>query len=141
MILIATVDDRNGLTFNGRRQSEDRVLREKILSLTKGRHLWMDNYTAKQFDVPLAPQIVVNDNYMTKAAPGDYCFLERLPFSFCKGVIDEVILFRWNRRYPWDVCFPVTLEPPKWQLTSIEEFPGYSHEKITMEVWKREKDN
>ena len=34
MIIIAAVDDRNGMMFNHRRQSQDKVLREKILSLT-----------------------------------------------------------------------------------------------------------
>ena len=49
MIIIAAVDDRNGMMFNHRRQSQDKVLREKILSLTAGKLLWMDHYSAKQF--------------------------------------------------------------------------------------------
>ena len=35
MILIVAVDDRNGMTFNHRRQSQDKRLRERILSITK----------------------------------------------------------------------------------------------------------
>ena len=39
MILIAAVDDRGGLTFNRRRQSQDRILRQQILSMTAGENV------------------------------------------------------------------------------------------------------
>ena len=49
MILIVAVDDRNGMTFNHRRQSQDKRLRERILSMTKNGKLWMNAYSHKQF--------------------------------------------------------------------------------------------
>ena len=49
MILIVAVDDRNGMTFNHRRQSQDKRLRERILSITKKGKLWMNAYSHKQF--------------------------------------------------------------------------------------------
>ena len=36
MRVIVAVDDRNGMLFHNRRQSQDRVLRERILSMTQG---------------------------------------------------------------------------------------------------------
>ena len=42
MILIVCVDDHNGMMFNHRRQSQDRILRGDILELTEGKILWMD---------------------------------------------------------------------------------------------------
>ena len=45
MIVIVAVDDRNGMMFNRRRQSQDRVLREHILDMTVGKKLWMNHYT------------------------------------------------------------------------------------------------
>lgn len=39
MIIIATLDDGNGMLFNNRKQSQDRVLREKVLTLTAGSRL------------------------------------------------------------------------------------------------------
>ena len=140
MILIAAVDDRGGLTFNRRRQSQDRILRQQILSMTAGKRLWMDHYTAGQFEQPLAPQIIPDDDYLARAAEEDYCFMERCPSSLRTDCIHQVILFRWNRRYPADVSFPIRLESPEWQMIHTEEFPGYSHEKITKEVWKHEKE-
>ena len=37
MILIACVDDKFGMLFNRRRQSQDRMLRERVLRLTDGK--------------------------------------------------------------------------------------------------------
>ena len=34
----------------GKRQSQDRILREKVLELTSGGRLLMNSYSAKQFD-------------------------------------------------------------------------------------------
>ena len=51
MILIACVDDRGGIAFNHRRQSSDSVVRNRILELTAGSRLWMNEYSAKQFDL------------------------------------------------------------------------------------------
>ena len=46
MILVAAVDDRMGLCFHGKRQSQDKGLREKILTLFAGKKLWMNVYSA-----------------------------------------------------------------------------------------------
>ena len=48
--------------------------------------------------------------------------------------IEKIVLFRWNRHYPADVHFQF---PGKWHLVQTEDFPGSSHEKITMEVYER----
>ena len=55
MILIACVDDRGGIAFNHRRQSSDSVVRNRILELTAGSRLWMNEYSAKQFDLDTTP--------------------------------------------------------------------------------------
>ena len=52
MILAVCIDDRNGMLFNGRRQSQDRVLREDLVREAGGGPLWMNAYSARQFDPP-----------------------------------------------------------------------------------------
>ena len=52
MILAVCIDDRNGMLFNGRRQSQDRVLREDLVREAGGGPLWMSAYSARQFDPP-----------------------------------------------------------------------------------------
>ena len=49
MKIIVCVDNQNGMMFNHRRQSQDRVLRKRIMELTGGKKLWMNAYSQKQF--------------------------------------------------------------------------------------------
>ena len=75
MILIAAVDDRNGMTFNGRRLSQDRVLRARILEevLGKGCRLWMNAYTRKLFTDLTAEEesLLVTDEEFLLNVPAD----------------------------------------------------------------------
>lgn len=133
MILIATVDDRNGLTFNNRRQSQDRILREHILEDPMGSKLWMDTYSAGQFN-GLPAYVSVNDRWPVLATKGDFAFLEQPKEGLDAARIEKIILYKWNRAYPGDTFFPINLGK-EWKLISTEDFPGYSHEKITKEEW------
>ena len=137
MRIIVAVDDGGGLMFNHRRQSQDRVLREHILDMTDGSRLWMDNYTRKQFEDVPAGRLSVDDDFLSKAADGDYCFIEDVAVGAWVERVERVIVFRWNRTYPSDFRFDVDVSAPPWTLTGTEEFPGFSHEKITMEVYDR----
>lgn len=137
MIIIVAVDDRNGMMFNHRRQSQDKILRDKILSHTAGKRLWMNHYTEKQFQDCDGTQINVDDNFLNEAAPGEYCFVENQPVSPYEKWVEKIILFKWNRRYPSDLYFDIDLQQGTWHLTYAEDFIGSSHDKITMEVYER----
>ena len=135
MILIVAVDDNNGMMFNKRRQSQDRILRERILSLSERSRLWMNHYTGKQFEN--SPHLTIDDDFMEMAGPGDYCFVENIHTAPYADKMEQIILFRWNRKYPGDFHFDIDLAAGDWKLSSTEDFPGASHEKITMEVYNR----
>lgn len=137
MIIITAVDDRNGLTFNHRRQSQDKSLREKILSLTSGSHLWMNEYSGKQFAEHPETQICTDDNFLDKAGADDFCFIENVPVSQYVNQIQKIILFKWNRHYPADLWFDIDVCSGQWHLEHTEDFTGTSHEKITMEVYTK----
>ncbi len=47
MIIMICLDDRGGMLFNKRRQSQDVLLRQQILTETAGGRLWMNSYSAK----------------------------------------------------------------------------------------------
>ena len=135
MIIVTCVDDNLGMLFNKRRQSQDRVLRERVLKLTSGARLWMNPYTKKQFEPDGAPQINVDEAFLSEAAPGDYCFVEDidiLPYERCA---EKIILYKWNRTYPADRRFTVPLKEHGWKLVQTTDFVGSSHEKITEEVY------
>ena len=135
MILTVCVDDRGGLLFNGRRQSQDRVLRERLLELTGGRPLWMSPYSAGQFAGQVAPNVTVDAACLDRAGPGEFCFAEEGGLAARAERVEGVVLCRWNRVYPADTYFDLPLEG--WTLTERGEFAGSSHETITLEVYAR----
>lgn len=137
MILIACIDDDNGMMFNHRRQSQDRVLRERVLKMTDGSRLWMNHYSARQFESDSAAQINIDDNFLNEAAPGEYCFVEDLDVSPYKQWVEKIVLFKWNRRYPSDLRFNISINDHGWKLRQSTDFAGSSHEKITEEVYTK----
>lgn len=133
MNLIFCIDDRNGLMFNGRRQSQDSVLRERILTQCSDSQLWMSEYSAKQFTE--GGNFIVDNDYLSKAADNDYCFIEDGNYSFenCQ----KIILYHWNRHYPSDIQFNFDFKSNGYKRVSKADFVGSSHKKITEEVYVR----
>lgn len=135
MKLIVCLDDADGMLFNHRRQSKDRIVRQKILEQVGESRLWMNGYSAQQFSGGAA-NIVVNEDFLAMADREDWCFLENTdPAPFVQK-IDTLVIYRWNRRYPSDVKFPTGLFESRWALTERLDFAGSSHEKITQEVYR-----
>lgn len=137
MILIVCVDDNLGMLFNHRRQSQDRVLRARVLELTSGARLWMNAYSHKQFEAEGAPHIIVDDAFLNKAGRGDYCFAEDIDILPYEDSIERIIIYKWNRRYPADLHFTIPLQEHGWKLVQTTDFAGSSHEKITEEVYEK----
>lgn len=138
MILMVAVDEANGLTFGGRRQSKDALLREKMLALCGEHPLWVNTYTARQFSAEQANRLCIAEDFMEQAGEGDYCFLENIAAAPYLQRIERLILFQWNRRYPADFHLDIALTAPEWKLEKTAEFAGHSHEKITMEEYRHE---
>lgn len=137
MIIITCVDEAMGMMFNHRRQSQDRVVRARILQTARGRSLWMSPYSAKQFSEDDATQVHVDDHFLLNAGDDDYCFIEDCDINLHLPSVKKIILYRWNRRYPADQTFPVDFSMGGWTLAHTEDFAGFSHEKITEELYTR----
>ncbi len=133
MKLIFCIDKKKGMMLFGKRQSQDRVLIEKLLELTAGAKLWVSTYTAKQFEAD-AP-VCIDDDYINKAGENDYCFIENLGYDLAKT--DEIVLCHWNRQYQADAFFCIDLTENGFQKQSSTDIAGSSHKKITIEVYKR----
>lgn len=132
MILIVCLDDRSGLCFNHRRQSQDRLLRARVLDQTAGAVLWMNAYSARQFE-PLAPHIRVAEDFLDRAGPGDFCFAETIDPAPWRARLEQVHLYRWNRVYPADLR--MTLDLSAFRLDRQTDFAGSSHPTITEEIY------
>ena len=133
MTVIVCVDVCNGMLFHNRRVSADRVVIEKILALAGDAPIFMRPYSAGLF--PEGANIVLSDDYLKIAAPGQICFAESEDLALYLGKARRVILFQWNRQYPSDVKFPVHLLKDSWKLASVTNFSGHSHDQITQEVY------
>ena len=129
MHLILCVDERDGLSFCGRRLSRDSVLSSHILELTAGHKLWMSPYSQPLF--PDAP-ICADSAFLQKAGAGEYCFLEVSTFPETNENLESVTLYHWNRTYPSTVKFPRSLLSGM-RLVQTEAFSGSSHDNIVME--------
>lgn len=134
MKIIVCLDDKNGMLFNRRRQSKDAAQRRHLLAYTAPHRLWMNAYSAAQFE-NMDERIAVDEAFLEKAADEDYCFVENADISAYADLVTEVIVYRWNREYPRDMIFPMERFSGKWQLVSREDFPGNSHKTITQEVY------
>ena len=135
MILIVCVDDNYGMGFNHRRQSRDQVVTEEILKLSTDSKLWVSPYSVSLF--PEDSVLSADGDFLEKAGEYDVCFAECTDVSPWLDRVKEIVLFRWNRKYPSDLKFPYAILKNEWKVVRSKEIPGHSHEKITMEVYRQ----
>jgi hypothetical protein len=159
MILIACVEEKNGMMFNHRRVSRDRVVNADIRRISADGQLCMDAYSAKMFDsedvFTISGDLLKNAEFIYEPSAGNtlkqfenssdlfedkmqniqipiYFYVED-PDQIHEEEVDKIILYRWNRSYPADQFFPIDLST--WTRTESIDFSGYSHEKITRETF------
>ncbi len=135
MKIFIAIDDKNGMMFNRRRQSQDAVLREYILQVCGGDRLFMSEYSFKQFKDCENASIVAGDNFLS-SAKGEFCFVESDDISPYIESVSEVYLCKWNRHYPSDLKFTAKLAGV-FKIVSTTDIVGKSHEKITIEKWSK----
>lgn len=134
MNIAVCLDDKNGMLFCGRRQSKDRHLRQQLLQMAQPNGLWMNSFSAKQFED--ADAIRVEEDFLTLAPQGSWCFVENTDVLPYRKKIEYIAIYRWNRLYPSDVNFPIEAFSHSWQLISSRTFPGNSHDEITEEIYQ-----
>ena len=132
MDIIVCLDARDGMCFNHRRQSQDRVVIADILQRCKGQPLWMNAYSAALF--PEAA-IQVAEDFLLQAPADGCCFVEDQPLAWMEAAMERLIVYRWHRHYPADQHLDVALS--RWTLWQQEELVGHSHDVITREEYHR----
>ena len=130
MILAACVDEAMGLRFNGRRQSRDRAVLEELIAMANGT-LRISPASEKLL---AERSVYAGSDYLSQAGPGELCFCEDDEYLHYADRIESIILFQWNRSYPADLWLTF---PGKWTMTESRELTGTSHEKITVEVYRK----
>lgn len=135
MILVVCVDKKNGMSFNGRRQSMDRLLRKRLMAEIGDNRLYMSRYSYGQFESD--DRIVCSEDFIEKAGASDYCFAENISLRAFESKAEKIILYRWDKVYPADVYFDIRLDENGWKLEKKTDFEGNSHDIITEEVYSR----
>ena len=133
MKLVVCVDKNNGMLFNNRRQSRDRMLIHHILNLIGDKKIWINSYSENLFRFKTEYNLF-EENFDEIGAE-DYCFIENISPKSFEEQIDEIIIYNWNKIYPADMYFDICLD--EWMLKSEIEFEGFSHEKITQKIYTR----
>ena len=134
MNVILCLDDRDGMLFNHRRQSRDRTVLEDIFQNLGERQLLIRPFSLSLFREH-GNRVKVEETLLENAGPEDYCFVEDLPLAPWRNKIRSITVYRWNRHYPADVSLDLDLKTG-WRLVSQQDFPGYSHDTITKEVYE-----
>lgn len=140
MILLACVDDNYGLAFNGRRQSRDRAVSADMLSLAGEKALWIEPGSEKLFEAAgdgREKVLRIEPDCLEQAGIGEYCFVESLAGggTAWRERVEKLALYKWNRKYPADTFLEWDFEG--WELEERREFAGYSHERITREIYRK----
>ena len=131
MVVIVCLDDRNGMLFNNRRVSRDRFVIEDIIENIDDKLLLINSFSAELFEK--SNNITICDDFLDIAKVDDYCFVENVDIKKYIDAVDNIIVYRWNRNYPYDQQFTIDLS--KWNLIKKNDFKGYSHEIITKEIY------
>lgn len=138
MIIIACIDNSNGMMFNKRRLSRDKSVITDIRTMTAGQRLMMNRYSYSLFneysqDMPCC----VSESFLDEAGEYDYCFVENRNIIPYIHKIEGIVLYRWNRDYPSDFKFELQLDDSNLKLAESRDFQGFSHNLITKEVYTK----
>lgn len=133
MNLFVCTDKSGGILFANRRVSTDSAVRKKIFDIIGQKMLFLNGYTAGQFEN--TEQLCVFDDFVSQMQEDDFCFIENSKANL--DLFNQIFLFNWNRNYPADTFFNVGTE---FEKISSQSFAGTSHKKITLTVYRRQKN-
>ena len=137
MNIIVCLDDKNGMMFNKRRQSQDKLLRSDIKELVKSKILYMNNYSYKLYKDIDDGNIKVYEDFLNECNENYFCLVEDKSLYKYIDKINTIVIYNWNRIYPTDLHFDIDLNNNSWELMNESEFEGSSHEKITKKIYRR----
>ena len=136
MTVIVCLSDGGGMLFGGRRNSRDKAVIADVAKLCDGGALFVGDISESLFSESDASVISVSDP-LASASDFDFAFIEDRRLSPYKDKITELIIYKWNRKYPFDFSLDVKPEDIGLTLTESFDFKGNAHDKITRETWRR----
>lgn len=132
MTVVSCVDDNFGMMFGGRRQSRDKAVYKRIVDTFGIENLKIPDYSKPLF----ADYNISHDNdFSALLETHDVCFVENPEQLPDISQIDKIVLYFWNRKYPFDKKLNIDLN--LYALKSEIEFEGNSHDKITERIYEK----
>ena len=146
MKLIVCMDPRGGMMFNKRRTTSDVVVTADILREAEGGRLLIAPYSEKIFKnaesegyLPAGAEYTISDDPVGEAGATDTIFLEERSAVARLSDIDTIVIYNWTVIYPFDAAFDIDPRKEGFQLAEQYDFPGYNHDIVTKEVYRRKK--
>ena len=136
MTAIVCICDGGGMLFNNRRLSRDRLLMENLSAFIGDGALYISDFSERLFEKSDLCTIVASEP-LDCAKKEDFVFVENQSLAQHKDKIERLVIYKWNRSYPFDFSLDISPEKEKMTLTESGDFKGSSHEKITREIWER----
>ncbi len=129
------VDDKEGMTVFGKRQSRDRMLIADFVSSMGDKPIFISPFSKVIFE-PYDSINIVEDPFL-ESSDGGACFIENVALSPYIDMIETLVIYRWNELYPSDVKLDVDVKNAGYKLISVSEFKGSSHDRITKETYEK----
>ncbi|MEG0275613.1 MAG: hypothetical protein RR630_01145 [Coprobacillus sp.] len=133
MILILCLDKDYGMMFNHRRLSQDKNVMLDISQMIKEDKIYMNSYSYELYKNLNCQNIIVSEELNKDDG---YCLIENQTITKLDEFIDAVVIYNWNRKYPSDMVFPMTLLMD-YKVKESYEFVGNSHDLITKTIYVR----
>ena len=133
MTVMLCIDERGGMLFMNRRLSRDRILMKDIEKEVGEGILYISEFSEDLFPDSSISVMSVPEPLLS-AGKEDFVFIENEVLVNCIDIIDRLIIYNWNRSYPYD--FELDINPRAFfTLKESYDFKGSSHDKITKEIF------
>ena len=134
MTVIVCTDERGGMLFMKRRVSKDRELINDVIKTVGDGVLFISDFSESLFSDSDLSVMSVSDP-LECASDEDFVFIENMQLMPSLNKINKLIIYNWNRKYPFDLSLDVDPAKDGFLLESSSSFKGNSHDKITKEIY------
>ena len=136
MTVILCIDDRGGMLFGSRRQSRDALLLSDMAKTVGDSLLYISDFSEGL--IAESERCAICVPYPLDAAgEGDFVFNESFHIKGHIEKIKRLIVYKWNKRYPYDFALDIDPRAQGFSLTESYDFVGKSHDKITKEIYEK----
>ena len=136
MTVFVCIEERGGILFMNRRVSSDKLLIKDMEKAIGDGILYITDFSEMLFEKSDISVMSV-PNPFESAGDDDFVFIENLELKNFVDKIDEITIYNWNRKYPFDFSLDVNPLEEGFHLHKKIDFKGNSHDKITKEIYEK----